>query len=149
VPAGDQHIRYLEYPAERFSVADSGFAAVLVELTVFRGRSAEARHFPFGSIARRLAALGVSTDDLIVVLHEPPLENWGLHGRSAAEVDLGGVDWTSEASSSRRVQPPGTTKGRMPQHPPLRGVVTQSCPSVPRYRPMTFGSFSRSRPVPV
>lgn len=89
VPVDDRHIRYLEYPAERFSVADPGASTVLVEITIFPGRSADAKRSLFASIARRFAALGVSPDDLIVVLHEPPLEDWGLHGVPATDVDLG------------------------------------------------------------
>jgi phenylpyruvate tautomerase PptA (4-oxalocrotonate tautomerase family) len=34
--------------------------------------------------------LGISADDILVVLQEPSMENWGIRGgRSADEVDLG------------------------------------------------------------
>jgi phenylpyruvate tautomerase PptA (4-oxalocrotonate tautomerase family) len=34
--------------------------------------------------------LGIQATDIFIVLHEPPLENWGIRGGvPASEVDLG------------------------------------------------------------
>jgi phenylpyruvate tautomerase PptA (4-oxalocrotonate tautomerase family) len=63
----------------------------LVEATVFPGRSAEAKKQLFAAIARNLeAAAGVDPADVLVVLHEPPLECWGIRGgKPATEVAIG------------------------------------------------------------
>jgi phenylpyruvate tautomerase PptA (4-oxalocrotonate tautomerase family) len=52
----------------------------LVRLEVRQGRSA----------AQKRALLGVAPADVLVVLLEPPLDNWGIRGgQMASEVDLG------------------------------------------------------------
>jgi phenylpyruvate tautomerase PptA (4-oxalocrotonate tautomerase family) len=62
---------------------------VLLEITVFPGRSPVAKRLLFAAIARRFVERGIPAADVLVVLHEPPLESWGLHGAQATEVDLG------------------------------------------------------------
>jgi phenylpyruvate tautomerase PptA (4-oxalocrotonate tautomerase family) len=37
-------------------------------------------------LVRNLGAAGVPASDITVVLHEPPMENWGIRG---GKVDLG------------------------------------------------------------
>lgn len=58
---------------------------VLVEMSIFPGRSREAKALLYAAIAARLAPLGIAPADQLVVLHEAPLENWGRGGRSAAD----------------------------------------------------------------
>ncbi len=63
---------------------------VLVEITMFPGRSREAKCNLYKGIVRRLETLGVPTADVLIVLTEPPLENWGVRGGIPAdEVDIG------------------------------------------------------------
>jgi phenylpyruvate tautomerase PptA (4-oxalocrotonate tautomerase family) len=39
---------------------------------------------------RNFGELGVAPADVFVVLHEPPLDNWGIRGgQMASEVDVG------------------------------------------------------------
>jgi len=38
---------------------------------------------------RRFGELGVAQADIVIVLQEPPLENWGLHGQPASELPAG------------------------------------------------------------
>jgi len=41
-------------------------------------------------IVRNLGDEGVPAKDILIVLNEPPLENWGIRGGTpAAEVELG------------------------------------------------------------
>ena len=54
------------------------------------GRSLEAKRALYQAIVRRLEALGTPPKDVFVVLHEPPMQNWGIRGGlPASEVDLG------------------------------------------------------------
>jgi phenylpyruvate tautomerase PptA (4-oxalocrotonate tautomerase family) len=57
---------------------------------MFAGRSLEAKRRLYRAVARNLGHLGVPPADVLVVLHEIPLENWGVRGGTpASEVDLG------------------------------------------------------------
>ena len=61
-----------------------------IECTQFPGRSLEAKKRLYRLLVDRLEALGTPRRDVVIVLHEPPIENWGVHGgRPASEVDLG------------------------------------------------------------
>lgn len=62
----------------------------LIELTVFKGRSYEAKKNLYFAIVRNLAkSPGIDSSDISIVIHEPPLENWGVKGVPAKEVNLG------------------------------------------------------------
>jgi len=70
--------------------ARRGPGFTLVEITAFPGRSPAAKRALYAALVRNLAAAGVAPEDVLVVLHEPPLESWGIRGgKSAADVDLG------------------------------------------------------------
>ncbi len=58
---------------------------------MFKGRSIEAKKQLFQAIVDNLAKNpGIEGGDIIIVLHEPPLENWGIRGgKPASEVDIG------------------------------------------------------------
>jgi phenylpyruvate tautomerase PptA (4-oxalocrotonate tautomerase family) len=79
-----------EHAPEHFE-SRHGAGFTLVEATVFPGRSREAKRLLFAAIARNLAAAaGVDPAKLLIVLHEPPLECWGVRGgKPASEVSLG------------------------------------------------------------
>ena len=91
VPEGDRQIRYVEHKPEHFAVPpDKTENYTLVEITLFPGRTLEAKRNLYKSIVRRLGALGIPASDVFIVLYEPPLDNWGLRGGlPASEVDLG------------------------------------------------------------
>lgn len=63
----------------------------LIELTVFKGRSFEAKKKLYSAIVRNLAkSPGIDGKDIFIVINEPPLENWGVKGGlPASEVNLG------------------------------------------------------------
>lgn len=63
----------------------------LVELTVFKGRSLDAKRKLYQVIVENLEKdPGVKPTDILIVVHEPPLENWGVAGgKPASEIDLG------------------------------------------------------------
>ena len=91
IPDDDRTQRLIELPAADLEIDPShGDLFTLVEITAFPGRSTEAKAHLFAAITRNLAAAGVPEDDVLIVVLEPPLENWGIRGgRSAADVDLG------------------------------------------------------------
>ena len=61
-----------------------------VEITLFAGRSMEAKRTLYKMIVANLAELGVPETEIKTVLMEVPAENWGLRGgRPASELDLG------------------------------------------------------------
>jgi phenylpyruvate tautomerase PptA (4-oxalocrotonate tautomerase family) len=91
VPEDDRQIRYVEHRPEHFAVPPGKTANyTFVEFVLFRGRSLEAKRNLYASVVRRFGELGIAADDIVIVLHELPLENWGVRGgKPASEVDLG------------------------------------------------------------
>jgi len=91
LPEGDRQLRYVEHRPEHFAVPPGKSENyTLVEVTMFPGRSQDAKRRLYQSIVHRLGALGVAPADILIVLHEPPLENWGVRGGVPGnEVDLG------------------------------------------------------------
>ncbi len=78
-----------ELPPEHF---ESGYGpdAVFVEAHLFQGRSVEAKRALYRLAADALERAGVRRDAILIVLHDPPLENWGIRGgQCAADVQLG------------------------------------------------------------
>lgn len=63
---------------------------VLVEITMFPGRSLEAKRHLYQAVVQNLGLLGIAPEDLLIVLHEPAMENWCVRGGiPASEVDVG------------------------------------------------------------
>ena len=91
VPEGDRQIRYVEHKPEHFAVPpEKSENYTLVEIVLFPGRTLEAKRQLYQSIVRRFGAIGIAPTDVFIVLHEPPLDNWGLRGGLAAsDIDLG------------------------------------------------------------
>lgn len=91
IPDDDRTQRLYELAPEDFEISPTrsdGF--VLVEITMFPGRSRDAKRHLYQAIVRNLSALGVAGHDILIVLHEPAMENWGIRGGIPAdEVDLG------------------------------------------------------------
>ena len=91
VPEGDCQIRYIEHKPEHFAVP-SGKPEnyTLVEITLFPGRSLDAKRKLYQSIVRRFGELGIVPSDIVIVLNEPSLDNWGIRGGvPASEIDIG------------------------------------------------------------
>lgn len=91
VPADDRQIRYVEHRPEHFpQPPGKSENYTLVEFTLFPGRSIEAKRLLYQEVVRRFGALGIEPRDILIVVHEPPLENWGIRGgQPASEVELG------------------------------------------------------------
>ncbi|MBE7367996.1 tautomerase family protein [Ramlibacter pallidus] len=90
LPEDDKQIRYVEHKPEHFPVPPGKTENyTFVEYQMFPGRSLDAKRKLYRGIVERFGALGIQPRDIIIVLNEPPLDNWGLRGLPASEVDLG------------------------------------------------------------
>lgn len=91
IPDGDRKYRLREYAPEAFWMPPGKSERyTIVEISLFPGRSLEAKRRLYRALVRNLGTLGTAPDDVLVVLHEPPMENWGVKGgQPASEVDLG------------------------------------------------------------
>jgi phenylpyruvate tautomerase PptA (4-oxalocrotonate tautomerase family) len=92
IPDDDRMQRLYELDRDHFETSSTKTEQVtLIELTVFQGRSFEAKKNLYAAIARNLAkAPGIGGNDISIVLNEQPLENWGVKGgKPASEVDFG------------------------------------------------------------
>jgi 4-oxalocrotonate tautomerase family enzyme len=65
--------------------------AILIEITLFSGRTAETKKNLFRSIVDSLhSKLAIDKDAVFIVLNEQPRENWGIRGGiPASEIGLG------------------------------------------------------------
>jgi len=91
VPADDRQIRYVEHRPEHF-LAPPGRSEnyTIIEITLFSGRSMEAKRRLYQSLVAALGALGIAPLDVFIVLHEVARENWGVRGGiPGSEVDPG------------------------------------------------------------
>ncbi len=92
IPDQDRHQVLSEHEQDHFEAPPGKSNNVtIIELTVFRGRSAEAKKMLYRTIVDNLAkAPGIPGDNITIVLHEPPMENWGIRGgQPANEVHIG------------------------------------------------------------
>jgi len=91
IPENDRNIRINEYQESDFQRPPGKSSRyVLVEITMFPGRTKEAKKNLYKSIIQGLFQLQVEPSDVFIILHEPPMGNWGIRGGIPAdEVDLG------------------------------------------------------------
>jgi len=91
IPENDRYVRIQEYPPEAFAVAPGrGPRFTLIEISMFAGRSLEAKRRLYAALVRELGSFGVPALDIKIVVHDVPRENWGLRGgQSAVDLELG------------------------------------------------------------
>jgi phenylpyruvate tautomerase PptA (4-oxalocrotonate tautomerase family) len=91
IPENDYNHRIAEYAEENFIRPDGKSEKyIIIELTVFPGRSKEAKKYLYKGIIERLSSLGVPKDDVLITINEPQLSNWGIRGGIPAdEADIG------------------------------------------------------------
>ena len=89
IPPEDRHVRIFEYPPVAMAVpADRGPRATLIEITMFAGRTIEAKRRLHAALHREMHAFGLGPRDLKVVIHEEPRENWSVGGEALSDVEL-------------------------------------------------------------
>ncbi|HII84039.1 MAG TPA: tautomerase family protein [Methanobacterium subterraneum] len=92
IPDSDRFQRIYELDKENFECPpDRTNAVTLVQITLFPGRSFEAKKKLYKNIVENLGQNpGINGNDMMIILLEPPMENWGIRGgQPASEVDLG------------------------------------------------------------
>ncbi|MFC7681733.1 tautomerase family protein [Paenibacillus sp. GCM10028914] len=60
----------------------------LIEITMFSGRSLDAKRTLYKTITRNVKRLGIEEYDTMIILLEPAMENWGLRGKPASELEI-------------------------------------------------------------
>jgi len=92
IPDHDRMQRLYELERENFETSKGKTDKyTLIELTVFKGRSIDAKRKLYSTIVKNLKeALDIDGYDILIVINEPPLENWGVRGgKAASDIDLG------------------------------------------------------------
>ena len=92
IPDHDRHQQIYELDAEHFEIPPTkSNSFVVVEIIAFKGRSLEAKRKLYSAITRNLSGSpGITGDDILIILHESPTENWCIReGRPASETGVG------------------------------------------------------------
>ncbi|MGE5403804.1 MAG: tautomerase family protein [Candidatus Saccharibacteria bacterium] len=92
IPEWDRNQRLYELNSENYEIpSNKSEDAVIIEITMFKGRTKEAKRQLYQNIVANLArSPGIEGNDIMIVINEPPLENWGIRGgKMPDEVDLG------------------------------------------------------------
>jgi phenylpyruvate tautomerase PptA (4-oxalocrotonate tautomerase family) len=91
IPDNDRFGRLYELPYNNFEYPpDRTMNVTIIEITMFKGRSLKAKRDLYQSIVNILGKNpGIDGQDIMIILNEPPLENWGVRGgKPASEVDF-------------------------------------------------------------
>jgi phenylpyruvate tautomerase PptA (4-oxalocrotonate tautomerase family) len=91
IPESDNFQRLHELTGENFNHPhDRTDQITLIEITLFPGRTFESKKKLYETIVKNLDQNpGISGNDLMIVLYEPRMENWGIKGgKPASEVDF-------------------------------------------------------------
>ena len=89
IPETDRCVRLLEFPEAAFiAPPDRGPAYSVIEISMFRGRSLDAKTRLYAALQREMSAFGLGENDLKIIVHEEPFDNWGLRGAPADPTTL-------------------------------------------------------------
>lgn len=90
IPEGDRCVRLLEFGDDSIiTPPHAGPHYTVIEISLFSGRSIEAKRRLYAAMVENLSPFGLAPHDIKVILHEVPQENWGLRGLPASEIELG------------------------------------------------------------
>ena len=88
IPDDDRVQRLIEYETDDFDAPSA--TLTIVTITMFPGRSTDAKRDLYKRIVERFDGLGIPGTDVMIVLDERPLEDWGIRGgQAASDIDLG------------------------------------------------------------
>ena len=89
IPEHDRDVRILEYPIGNFFPPPGrGRAYSVLEISMFAGRTREAKGRLYAALQRELGDFGLAEGDLKVIIHDVPFDNWGLRGKPADPATL-------------------------------------------------------------
>jgi phenylpyruvate tautomerase PptA (4-oxalocrotonate tautomerase family) len=91
IPDEDRTQILTEHPADAFEFPPGkGDRFTLIQVTMFAGRSLDAKRRLYQAVVGNLGRLGIPPSEVLIVLHEVALENWGIRGGTpASDLDLG------------------------------------------------------------
>lgn len=87
MPNEDRIQRLYELDRENFEYSINKTENItLIEITIFEGRSKETKEILYKEIVNNLKEkCNIEGNDIIIVLNEPPMYNWGLKGGISGE----------------------------------------------------------------
>jgi len=90
LPADKRFNRFIGLAAEDFiHPADRSERYTIIEISMFEGRSVEAKKLLIRSIFERFERdLGIAKQDVEITIHETPKHNWGIRGLPGDELTL-------------------------------------------------------------
>jgi phenylpyruvate tautomerase PptA (4-oxalocrotonate tautomerase family) len=91
VPVGDPTVIGVSRRAEDMVLpAKVAGRYTIVTITIFAGRTTKTKRLLYRRVVERLGGCGVPPGDVLIVLDEVPVENWGVDGGiPATQVDVG------------------------------------------------------------
>jgi len=91
IPENDRNQRIFDFEPENFDIPERNTSNyTLIEMDIFPGRSLDAKRNLYKTIVQSLEKLDIQPNDILIILNEPPLDNWGVRGGiPASEIDLG------------------------------------------------------------
>ena len=91
VPDWDRTVRLIQHQPDHFPPPPGKSERfTLVGVTMFSGRSIQAKRMLYAGIVANLGVLGVPSEDVMIYLSETPLENMAVFGATpASEAALG------------------------------------------------------------
>ncbi len=91
IPEHDRLIRIFEHDSDSFfGPKNASDNYVLFEISMFPGRSLDAKRELYKRLCEGMKRFGVAVEDTRVVLYEVPMDNWGIRGGQAgSDVVLG------------------------------------------------------------
>ena len=91
IPDSDRMQTLREIDPEHFERSGRSENVTLIEITMFKGRSIEAKKNLYKAIARNLErSPGISGKDILIILSESPMEDWSLRdGLAASDTGVG------------------------------------------------------------
>ncbi|MBD7917065.1 tautomerase family protein [Cellulomonas sp. Sa3CUA2] len=87
IPPDDPLVRLSTFPRDHV-LAPARMREVTVHVLMFAGRPETTKNRLYAEVANRFEALGVPRGDVLVVVHDVPVANWGVGGVPAGDLDL-------------------------------------------------------------
>ncbi|MGG1617303.1 tautomerase family protein [Paenibacillus sp. NRS-1782] len=88
-PADKRFHRFFPMNQEDFIFAhDRSEAYTIIEISVFEGRTTEAKKHLIQLLFQRINDLGIAPQDLEITIFETPKQNWGIRGVPGNELQL-------------------------------------------------------------
>jgi phenylpyruvate tautomerase PptA (4-oxalocrotonate tautomerase family) len=89
LPEGKRFQRFFPMEAEDFiHPADRSERYTIIEISMFAGRSAEAKRRLIRLLFERLEGIGIAPQDVEITIFESPAADWGIRGRPGDELTL-------------------------------------------------------------